>query len=193
MATMIITTKGADPSVKNIMKDLNSMVDSTIEDKFDVRKEVSLLVTYMDINDCANALYFEQSKRKQRLWVASSDFTLRFTVLNYASVFDISSVHNYHENSGHVLAFSQDFEEDSNLKIFKSVAESAFKCKENASVERAMCFFYIKGVICIRTYLVENCVEIGPRIDLELDRIFEGCFKGKRIFTKPEEINYTAQ
>ncbi len=190
---MIITTKGADISLKNIMKDLNNMVDSTLEDKFDVRKEVSPLVTNMDVNDCENTLYFEQTKRQQRLWITDSNFTLRLKVLNYASVYDLSSVYNYHKNSGHILAFSEDFDKDLNLKIFKTTAESTFKCKENASVERAICFFYIQGIICMRVYLIKDCSEIGPRIDIELDRIFEGCFKGKRIFTKTEEADQISQ
>lgn len=188
MVSMIITTKGADPSIKNIMKDFSYMVDSIIEDKFDVRKEVSLLVTYMDINDCDSTIYLEQSKRCSKLWVANSDVTYRFSILNYASVYDMSTVNNYHKNSGHVLIFSADFDEDENLKSFKKTAETAFKCKENASIEKAISFFYIKGRICIRVYLVKDGSEIGPRLDLELDRIFEGCFKGKRLYGKAKTV-----
>lgn len=190
---MIITTKGADLSIKNIMKDLNYMIDSTIEDKFDTRKETSLLITYMDMNECDNALYFEQSKRNLRLWIATSNLTIRFTVLNYASVYDLSSVYNYHKNSGHVLVFSQDFDEDENLKTFKNIAESAFKCNDKSSIERAICFFYIRGKICIRVYLVKDCNEIGPRLDLELDRIFEGCFKGKKLYSKEKSNDEIAE
>ena len=45
----------------------------------------------------------------------------------------------------------------------------------------------------MRVYLIKDCSEIGPRIDIELDRIFEGCFKGKRIFTKTEEADQISQ
>ena len=76
MVTMIITTKGADISLKNIMKDLNNMVDSTLEDKFDVRKEVSPLITYMDVKMIAK-IHFILNKLKD-----SRDFGLPIRTLH---------------------------------------------------------------------------------------------------------------
>jgi len=181
MPTMIVTTRGADPTTKAIMGDIGKMVHGTVEDTFDVRKEVSLLVTYMDVNDCENAIYFEVSKRQKRLWVATATMTLRFEVLGQQSVFELSTVANYHKGAGHVLLFSKDFDESEQLQAVKAVLERAFGGSESEGVERAMCFFYVDGVVAVRNYLIKGTSEIGPRMDLKLERIFDGCFKGKRL------------
>ncbi|ELA42551.1 uncharacterized protein VICG_00303 [Vittaforma corneae ATCC 50505] len=181
MSTMLVATKGADPATKSTIKDLSNMIDSVVENNFDVRKEVSLLVKYMDVNDCKNTVFFEISKRARRLWIATPSVTLKFGILSHQSVFDLSTINNYHKNAGHVILFTKDFEENEKLKIAKTALETAFKCKEDVQKERALCFFYLNGVVSIRNYLIKGVSEIGPRIDLELDRIFEGCFKGKRI------------
>lgn len=182
MATMLVTTKGADPTTKSTIKDFSSMVDSVVEDNFDVRKEVSLLVKYMEVNDCENTVFFEISKRARKLWIATPAITLKFNILSHQSIFDLAVVSNYHKDAGHEILFTKDFEEDEKLKVAKAALETAFKCKEDAPKERALCFFYLNGVVSIRNYLIKDVAEIGPRIDLELDRIFEGCFKGRRIY-----------
>lgn len=182
MATMIISTRGADPSTKTTIRDLNYMIDSVLEDNFDVRKDVSLLVKYMDVNDCENCVYFEISKRFNRLWIATQDITIRFNILGHKSIFDLSTVNNYHKNAGHAILFTKDFDEDENLKIVKRVIETAFGCKDGAQKERALCFYYNNGSISVRNYLIKEVAEIGPRFELELERIFEGCFKGKKVY-----------
>lgn len=188
MPTMLITTKGADPSTKTTIRDLNYMVDSVVETNFDIRKEISLLITYMDINDCESTTFFEISKRSHRLWLATQTMTFRFNIIDHKSIYDLSLPSNYHKNSGHVLLFTEDFEEDENLKLVKQCIEKVFKCDESAPKERAMCFFYTNGIISIRNYLIKEVNEIGPRIDMVLDRIFEGCFKGKKIYENQSEI-----
>lgn len=184
MPAMIITTKGADPSTKTTVRDLNYMIDSVLETNFDSRKEVSLLIKYMDVNECENAIFFEISKRARRLWIATPAITIRLEILDLISIFDLSTTTNYHKNAGHVLLFTKDFEEDENLKIVKNALETAFKSKEDIQKERAMCFFYVDGIISVRNYLLKEVAEIGPRIELQLDRIFDGCFKGKKIYER---------
>lgn len=187
MATMLVTTKGADFSTKATVRDLSHMIDSVVEDKFDAKKDVGILTTYMDINDCSSCVYFECTKRTQRLWIASPETTLRFNVLSHSSIYDLSFPVNYHKNSGHVMLFSKDFDEDEHLGAVKGMLEEAFKPRENAPIERAIGFFFLENRICIRSYLVDGVLEIGPRIDIELDRIFEGCFRGPRVYGRPEE------
>lgn len=187
MATMLVTTKSTDFSTRTTVRDLGYMVDSITEDKFDAKKDVSILSTYMDINDCNSCMYFECTKRTRRLWVANAGTTLRFDVLSHSSIYDLSFPVNFHKNSGHVMLFSRDFDEDKNLAAVKRMFEEAFRSRENAPVERVISFFFVGNRICIRNYLVGSVLEIGPRIDIELDRIFEGCFGGPRVYGKPEE------
>lgn len=181
MPTMLVTTKGADPSTKGIVKDFNNMLDGILESNFDSRKEVSLLLTYMDVNDCDCTIFFDVSKRGSRLWVATPGLTLRFDVVQHASIFDLSTTSNYHKGAGHVLLFTKDFDEIERLKVAKTALEEAFKCSDEVPKERALCFFYVNGLVCVRNYLIKGVTEIGPRLDLQLGRIFEGCFKGKRV------------
>lgn len=187
MATMLVTTKSTDSATRVTVRDLSYMTDSVVENMFDSKKDTNILPTYMDINDCTSCVYFECTKRTQRLWVADSNTTLRFSVLSNISTYGLSSPVNYHKNSGHVLLFSKDFDEDKNLATVKRMFEEAFRCRAGTSIERAIGFFFLDGRICIRNYLVDGVAEIGPRIDVVLDRVFEGCFGGPRTYKRVEE------
>lgn len=182
MPTMLISTKNPTPTTKTSIRDLLYMIDGIKEDHFDMKKGLTILEKYMDINECDQCVFFEDTKRMQRIWMANKELSFRFNVINHESIFDLSFPVNYHKFSGHILMFSDDFSSDENLKQVKEVLQVVFKSKEESNIERIISFIYKDGKIHCRNYLIKDLQEIGPRIDIQLDRIFKGCFKGIRLY-----------
>lgn len=184
MTVMVVTSKQASETVKNTMKDFSKIIETFEETSFDLKKKCHILEKYMDINDCDKAIYFEITKRIQKVYFATNNISIRFIVHSIESIFDLSTINNYHKYGGHVMCFSHDFEEDENLKIAKNIFEQIFEQKNSIQKERALCFYYTDGKIFLRNYLIEGMQEIGPRMDLEIDTIINGCFKGNILYTK---------
>lgn len=184
MPSMILSTKGASPSVRSCMRDISNMSPTVAETNFDIKKKVSVLGSYMSMNECGGIIFFECTKRAERLWLATPSVSVRFAIHDLWSVYDLCTTTNYHRNGGHVLLFSKDFDEDEHLKIARSVIEAVLPSHKDASVERAVAFFYVDGVVYVRNYIIENMAEIGPRLALQLDKILDGCIQGPTLFSR---------
>lgn len=184
MAVMILATKGASESVKFLMNDISNMVQTVQETCFDIKKSISVLESYMDINECSSTIFFECTKRVTKLWLATANTSVRFTIRDLHSVYDLSTVTNYHKNSGHILLFSEDFDTDESLRTVKAVFEGIFSPRENASVERALCLYHVDGKIYMRNYIIDGMDEVGPRLEMVLDKILAGCFRGTTVFNR---------
>lgn len=187
MTAMILATKGASESVKSAMNDLSNMIQTVPETCFDIKKNIAVLESYMDINECSSTIFFECTKRVEKFWLATEKISLRFTIHSLRSVYDLSTTTNYHKNSGHILLFSEDFDGDESLRTVKAVFEDVFSSREGASVERVLCFYYADGRVHVRNYLADGMAEIGPRLEMELDKILDGCFRGKTVFNRNTE------
>lgn len=187
MAAMILATKCASESVKMLMKDISNMTKTCTETCFDIKKNITVLGSYMDINECDCTIFFESTKRAERLWLATEKLSLRFTLHSLQSIYELSSEVNYHKNAGHVLCFTKDFEEDEALRQVKSMFEKTFVPAAGAAVERALCFYHADGIIYMRNYIIDGMAEVGPRMEMELDKILEGCFKGATLYNRNNE------
>jgi rRNA maturation protein Rpf1 len=182
MASLILTTRGASETTKGTIKDISNIIETVQETAFDAKKNISTLLPYMDCNDCSTAIYFETSKRCQRLWIASEKTTIRFSLGAVESVYDISNTNNYHKHAGHSLYFSSDFDQDENLKLTKELLTTIFEVKSDKPCERILSFFIMDKVIYMRNYLIDGLAEVGPRLEMSVDKIIDGCFKGKTIY-----------
>lgn len=176
MVTMLIGTHKSSASFKTTIRDFSLMLNSVVEDNFDIRKNVKILAEYMDINECDACLFLEQTKRTQKLWLTDSKVTFKFNILNLQSIYDLSFPVNYHKKLGHILVFSDEFDSIESLKGLKECFSKVFEPIVGAPFERIIGFFFENDKIHIRNYLINDITEIGPRIDLELERTFEGCF-----------------
>lgn len=189
MSTMFISSKGADSSTTTTIRDLEYIINAIKEDNFDMKKNLTILEKYMEINECENCLYFEVTKRIKRLWITNGEYSFRFIIWDLKSIFDLSFPVNYHKNGGHILLFDNSFDELDHLKQLKNIISTIFKSKNSVQIERVLVFYYYDEMISLRNYLIKDVTEIGPRLDLKLDRIFKGCFKGERIYSNLEDTS----
>ncbi|KAI4292649.1 ribosome biogenesis protein BRX1 [Pancytospora philotis] len=187
MVSMMLSTKGASPSVKSCLRDLTHIIPAVKENTFDIKKNPSVLGSYMDWNECSGIVFFECTKRTERLWLATADKSVRMSIRALESIYDLSTAVNYHRGSGHVLLFTEDFETDPNLKLAKEMFERMWAPAQDAPVERVLAFYSVDGLIFVRHYLRDGTAEIGPRLTLELDKVLDGCFKGAPLFTLKKE------
>lgn len=186
---MLIRSKGAKETTKGVMKDLSKMIKTVEETQFDLKEKFGLLATYMDINECDTAIFFETTKRVERLWLSSLKRSIRFTILSIDSIYDMCTEVNYHKHAGHLLFFTEDFDESPELSMAKEMFEKIFEVDKELPIERVLCFYRAGDSIFIRNYLAEGVREIGPRLQLQLDKVLDGCFSGPVIYTsaKPME------
>lgn len=184
MSSMLIANRGVSDRIKGVKKDISRMMKVVEESQFDLKERLTLLSSYMDVNECDTTIFFEGTKRMERLWIASEKRSIRFTILDAVSTYELCSPVNYHKHAGHVLLFSEDFAMNEQLSEVKKMLTAVFAVDDSLPVERALCFYYVDGRICIRNYVCDGVQEVGPRLDLELDKILDGCFKGEVLYNR---------
>ena len=157
----------------NLAKDLGKMVNAVVEPDFDTKKQSLLVKKIMAYEDCENCIFFECTKRNNRIWLANTTKSYKFLIEFAESIFDMSTVHNFHKKSGYALFFNEEFD-----LHMKEVFERIFY-DDSAKKERALVLYQSENKIYISHFRLDNQKEIGPRIILKLEKEFEGCFEGK--------------
>lgn len=182
MDVLIIPSKFTNKTTKMLMKDLNKFLTSKVDLRVDNRKDIESLKEILEINECKRILYFENTKRFQYLWIGDEDsYSIKCLIDEIYTLEMINSVENPSKKHGFLLSFSEDFDSDEKLKIFKKLIRSVFL--ESKESDRIFCFFYFDDCIYVRHYKINDGVkEIGPRFSLKIDKILDGFFQGKRLF-----------
>lgn len=187
MKTMLICSRGCSSTTRNIVKDLNRLLITHKENKYDQKNNFFDLKELMDINDCESTIYFESTKRAASVWIANEKGpSIKFSVYNLFTIKDLSIVTNCQKNAGHKLIFDLNFDTDENLKMVKTLFSKTFI--ESEVFDRVLAFYYYDNKIWMRVYAIANGVEeIGPRIVMEIDKILGGFFNGELVYKKKEE------
>ncbi|KAM0688686.1 hypothetical protein COBT_000040 [Conglomerata obtusa] len=183
---MLILSRGCSAQSKNILKDLNKLVPSTLEHKHDQKNSFTTLVELMEMNECNSTIYIETTKRVQYAWIAHENGpSVRFKSYNQFTMQELSFPVNCSKLAGHRLFFDTQFG-SGELNVVKNLFTAVFG--ESEVFDRVLAFFYVDGKVWMRVYAIEDGLkEIGPRIVLEIDKILEGCFKGKILYKKGEK------
>jgi ribosome biogenesis protein BRX1 len=185
MATMVLCTRGASVKIRHIMKDMAKMMPVVEEGKYDMRKQRREIQDVMRINKCDSAMYFESTRRQEALWLAKSGGMS--VLLELFSVFTMQECNfpvNFFKGCGHMLMFSKEFDEHEHLRNTKGLIEHTFQ--SNEPKDRALCFFYLDGMIWVRNYRIgEQLEEIGPRMAMRVRKVFGECFGGQVLYRAP--------
>ncbi|KAL6122887.1 hypothetical protein NUSPORA_00149 [Nucleospora cyclopteri] len=176
--TLLIVYKRKTPVfIKNIAKSLSVLVDSVIENNYDAKKDLNLINSVMECEECNKAIYFESTKRANKFWITDSIQTVKYCIESSVPMDQIQPKYEKKDNDGHILIFSDNFDPKIE-KIFTKVFESNSK-----EIKRILCFIELKGKLYLRQYSNNSALdEIGPRITLNLEKILEGSFKGECIY-----------
>jgi ribosome biogenesis protein BRX1 len=186
MTTMILCTRGASVKIRHMMKDMARLMPVVEEGKYDMRKQRREILNVMNINECDAAMYFESTKRQEALWLAKKDGrSVVFELFNIFTMYECNFPVNFFRGCGHVLMFSKEFDELEHLRHIKELIEYVLQSSETK--DRALCFFYLDGMIWVRNYRIgEQLEEIGPRMVMRVKRVFGDCFGGEVLYRRPE-------
>ncbi|KMV66689.1 60S ribosomal subunit biogenesis RNA-bindingprotein [Encephalitozoon cuniculi EcunIII-L] len=192
MTSVILSTRGASVKIRHLMKDISRLVKVEEEQKWDMGKNYGELRSLMAINECDSMLFFRSTKRSDDLWMGILDgVSVLFRMHNMSTMRDCNFPVNSFKDCGYVLMFSKEFEDIEHLKYTKDVIEHIFR--SNETKDKALCFFYLDGVIWVRCYKIgKKLEEIGPRLVLEVLKVLEKCFEGKALY-KAEKENFFAR
>ncbi|EJW05060.1 hypothetical protein EDEG_00841 [Edhazardia aedis USNM 41457] len=76
------------------------------------------------------------------------------------------------------------------FKLKEQVYEDAMQKGISNGFDKIISFFYLDNKIWMRVYVLDSEVkEIGPRLVLDVEKIFDGCFNGKMLYDKSLFMN----
>ncbi|TBT97110.1 Brix domain-containing protein [Hamiltosporidium magnivora] len=188
MTVMTLISRGSSASTKHLMLDISKLTVSRRETKFDSKDELKELQELMDMNECDSVLYFHTTKRTLTTWMSYINGpSIKLTTFDYQTMLQLSFCTNFLKQGGHVLLFTQEFDEKEELKIFKEISQKVFVSK--TEIDRVISFFYYNNMIWMRNYVVgDEIQEIGPRIVFQVEKVLKKCFSGEVIYNRNKEI-----
>ncbi|KKO76274.1 ribosome biogenesis [Vairimorpha ceranae] len=188
MTVLILSSRGSSSQTRYLIKDICKFIKCEEESKYDIKQNIRALVDLVDLHKCESIIYFETTKRNERVWFGlRHGISIKFNVLNLYTMKNLKFAVNCFKDCGHVLMFSEDFDKIDFLVSIKKVFTEVFK--SNEIKDRALCFYWLDDKIWIRNYVIDgnDMKEIGPRLVLEVDKILENCFSGSVLYSKKVE------
>lgn len=108
---LLVYSKKIDCSILNCAKDFGKMFEVKIEPAFNFKKDRNALLKLIESEECTKCIYFDITKRFNRIWFATQEVSYKFEITTAHSVFDMSTVQNYCCNSGFELILEGDMDE----------------------------------------------------------------------------------
>merc|ERR1712131_252252 len=166
MKTLIIHNKKCPKIIKRIASDFHAILKSKLEDKFDIKKQLAYVNKVLEYENCENAIYFETTKRSDKLWLTNNKMAYKFNIqiLKY-----ISSI--LEDETGHLLVFSEKFNPE-----IKELFTEIFKTRSEKP-SKVLCFVEKNDKIYLNQYTnAEKMSPIGTKICLKLEKVLKGIF-----------------
>jgi len=199
---MIICSRGTSFRNRHLMQDLRSILPhSKADSKLDKKKSLYLLNEICEMRNCTKCIYFE-SKKKQDLYLWLSNPprgpSIKFLVHNIHTMQELKLTGNCLKGSRPVLSFDETFDTQPHLLVMKEMLIQAFGTpfhhpKSQPFVDHVLNFAFVDNKIWFRNFqIVEETgklEEIGPRMVLEVIKIFDGSFGGACLFENPSYVS----
>ncbi|KAM3722870.1 Ribosome biogenesis protein [Dirofilaria immitis] len=201
---LIFCSRGASYRIRHLMKDfLNLMPHSKSENKMDKNKCLVLINEIAEIANCTKCLYFENRKHTDMyLWISNTTYgpSVKFSVLNVHTMDEIRMSGNCLKGSRPVLSFDSTFDSQPHFSLIKELLMQTFSTpyhhpRSKPFIDHVFTFsITTDGKIWFRNFQIVDetpeLQEIGPRMVLEIIRIFDGSFEGSVLYDNP---NYVSQ
>lgn len=197
--TLVIFSKGIRNNEKQLAKELISLMchtktDSSL-DKSDIFEQISELCR---LRNCQNCIFFEQKKHELFLWIAKypSGPSVKFRLSEIVLAENTKFHGNCLKASRPILSFDSEFLKNPRNTLIKNMLVDAFNIPKNHPksqpfFDKVFSFNFNNEAIHFRNYqIAKNSVrnadvefiEIGPRFQLEIVKIFDDFFGGKVIY-----------
>jgi len=200
---LVFCSRGASFRDRHLMADLKSLLPhSKGESKFDKREKTSAINEICEMENCSKCLYFENRKRRDLyLWISNINGgpSAKFLVHNVHTMGELKLTGNCLKGSRPILSFDRRFGEEPHLELLQELLTQTFGTpayhpKSQPFTDHVIAFSIEDGKIWFRNYQILDeasgkLEEVGPRLVLEIVKIFDGSFGGPVLY---ENANYTS-
>ncbi|XP_055351712.1 ribosome biogenesis protein BRX1 homolog [Paramacrobiotus metropolitanus] len=195
---LVFSSRGTGFRARHLMTDIRSLMPhAKSENKMNKNDKLIQINEACEMKNCNWTLYFESRKKKDLyLWMAKvpDGPSAKFLVENIHTMDELKMTGNCLKGSRPLLSFHKDFEFQPHLALLREMFAQAFNTpnhhpKSQPFFDRVMCFSIADNRIWIRNFqIVEEdgaLAEIGPRLTLNLIKIFAGSFRGECLYENP--------
>ncbi|CAG9530138.1 unnamed protein product [Cercopithifilaria johnstoni] len=203
---LVFCSRGASYRMRHLMKDfLNLMPHSKSDNKLDKKKSLVLINEIAEIANCTKCLYFENRKHTDLyLWISNTTYgpSVKFLVHNVHTMDEVRMSGNCLKGSRPVLSFDSTFDSQAHFSLIKQLLLQTFSTpyhhpRSKPFIDHVFTFSITADAkIWFRNFQIIDGTfelqEIGPRMVLEIIRIFDGSFEGSVLYDNPNYISPNA-
>ncbi|XP_060928567.1 ribosome biogenesis protein BRX1 homolog [Limanda limanda] len=196
---LIFSSRGINYRTRHMMQDLRTLMPHAKADtKMDRKDKLFVVNEVCEIKNCNKCLFFE-AKKKQDLymWIANSPHgpSAKFLVQNIHTLAELKMTGNCLKGSRPLLSFDPTFDKEPQYALLKELFIQTFSTpryhpKSQPFVDHVFTFTIADKRIWFRNYQIieedASLVEIGPRLVLNLIKVFQGSFGGPTLFENPD-------
>ncbi|CAI5446313.1 unnamed protein product [Caenorhabditis angaria] len=200
---LVLCSRGADVRTRFLMKDIKDILPHAKGDsKLDQQKSLNVLNEIAEMKNCSKIMYFESRKRKDTyLWMSNvnSGPSMKFLVHNVHTMKELKMSGNCLKASRPILSFDDAFDQKPQLKLIKTMLIQTLGTpnhhpRSQPFVDHVFNFSVGENDrIWFRNFqIVDESLqlqEIGPRMVLELVRLFSGSFEGSVLYDNPNYVS----
>jgi len=200
---LVFCQRGINFRARHLMLDMRSLMPhSRADNKLDRKDKLSIINEVSEMKNCNKCVFFEMRKKKDiYMWVSNVPHgpSARFLVENVHTMDELKLTGNCLKGSRPVLSFDKKFDSAVHYQLLKETFLQIFGTpnhhpKSKPFIDRVMNFAIVDNRIWIRNYQIVNqndmsMTEIGPRLVLNLIRIFNGSFFGSTLYKNPHYVS----
>jgi len=177
------------------------MPHAKADTKMEKKEPLPAINEICDMKHCNKCLFFETRKKQDvYLWMANvpDGPSAKFLVENVHTMEELKLTGNCLKGSRAILSFDSSFESQAHLILLKELLTQIFGTpyhhpKSQPFIDHVFTFSFLDNRIWFRNYQITeedaSLAEIGPRFVLNPICIFEGSFRGDKLWENPR---YTA-
>ncbi|KAA8584491.1 hypothetical protein FQN60_008276, partial [Etheostoma spectabile] len=192
---LIFSSRGINFRTRHLMQDLRTLMPhSKADTKMDRKDKLFIVNEVCEIKNCNKCLFFE-AKKKQDLYMCPHGPSAKFLVQNIHTLAELKMTGNCLKGSRPLLSFDPKFDKEPHFALLKELFIQTFSTpryhpKSQPFVDHVFTFTMADNRIWFRNYQIieedASLVEIGPRLVLNLMKIFQGSFGGPTLFENPD-------
>ncbi|EGG21646.1 brix domain-containing protein [Cavenderia fasciculata] len=203
---LILATRGGSSKNRHLMNDLCNLIPhSKREQKVDNRNALSQINDTCEMKGCNYAMLFDNRRDNDLyLWIAKAPLgpTIKFSVSNVHTLDELQMTGNCLKGSRPYLHFDTTFNNTPHLQLTRELLTQVFStpkghAKSKPFFDHVFSFFYQDGRVWFRNYQISDhefknerlLTEIGPRMILEVNKIFSGGFSGQLLYNNPNFVS----
>ena len=197
--TLVVFTQGIHGNERKLAKELMKLMCHTKTDSAIIKDEMSEQLSELcKLKNCQNCIFFEQKKQELFVWI--SKFPEGPSVKFKLSEVALAESNKFHGNclkgSRPILSFDSEFLKSPENSLIKNLLVDCFNSPKNHPktqpfFDKVFGFGMEDKKVSVRNYQIAKngqkfndfeFVEIGPRFELEVVKIFDGFFTGNVVF-----------